>query len=163
MLKKKLVKENIALFERLNKANEKISEQEKTIKKLEEEISKFQILLDEERNKSKVIENEEVTQESVIPEVKEEEKEINDVEYGSSVIGKIVVAATEKSNNLSAASQSLQNKELINLILGKTEVAKSEILAVVLSDKSLNEKISEMDKIKDNAFEYFEGVMKQYE
>lgn len=163
MLKKKLVKENMALFERLNKANEKISDQEKTIKRLEDEISKLQLLLEEEKNSNKVIETQEEAQESEIPQIKEEEREINDVEYGSSVIGKIVVAATEKSNKLSAASQSLQNKELINLILGKTEVAKSEILAIVLSNKSLSEKISEMDMIRDNAFEYFEGVMKQYE
>ena len=56
MLKKKLVNENLALFERLNKANEKISEQGKTIKELEEKISELKILLEEEKNKVQVIE-----------------------------------------------------------------------------------------------------------
>ena len=163
MLKKKLVKENIALFERLNKANEKISEQGKTIKELDEKISELKILLEEEKNKVQVIEIKEEAEISTAEETKEEIKSVNDVEYGSSIIGKIVVAATENSNKLSAESQTSESKEQINLILGKTEVAKSEILAVVLSNKSLDEKIADMDKIKEDTIEYFEGIMQQYQ
>ena len=163
MLKKKLVKENIALFERLNKANEKISEQGKTIKELDEKISELKILLEEEKNKVQVIEIKEEAEISTAEETKEEIKSVNDVEYGSSIIGKIVVAATENSNKLSAESQTPESKEQINLILGKTEVAKSEILAVVLSNKSLDEKIADMDKIKEDTVEYFEGIMQQYQ
>lgn len=163
MLKKKLVKENIALFERLNKANEKISEQGKTIKELDEKISELKILLEEEKNKVQVIEIKEEAEISTAEETKEEIKSVNDVEYGSSIIGKIVVAATENSNKLSAESQTSESKEQINLILGKTEVAKSEILAVVLSNKSLDEKIADMDKIKEDTVEYFEGIMQQYQ
>ena len=50
------------------------------------------------------------------------------MEYGAKVIGQIVVSAAEYSNKLTIGSNSSQ-KELVNLILGKTEVAKSEILA----------------------------------
>ena len=163
MLKKKLVNENLALFERLNKANEKISEQGKTIKELDEKISELKILLEEEKNKVQVIEIKEEAEISTAEETKEEIKSVNDVEYGSSIIGKIVVAATENSNKLSAESQTPESKEQINLILGKTEVAKSEILAVVLSNKSLDEKIADMDKIKEDTVEYFEGIMQQYQ
>ncbi|MEE1185446.1 MAG: hypothetical protein UHX92_05140 [Acutalibacteraceae bacterium] len=163
MLKKKLVNENLALFERLNKANEKISEQGKTIKELEEKISELKILLEEEKNKVQVIEIKEEAEISTAEETKEEIKSVNDVEYGSAIIGKIVVAATENSNKLSAESQTPESKEQINLILGKTEVAKSEILAVVLSNKSLDEKIADMDKIREDTVEYFEGIMQQYQ
>ena len=83
-----------------------------------------------------------------------------DMEYGAKVIGQIVVSAAEYSNKLTIGSNSSQ-KELVNLILGKTEVAKSEILSVIQTDDAFEVKSSKIDQIALVTKEYFESVLAQ--
>ena len=52
-------------------------------------------------------------------------------------------------------------KELLNLILGRTEVAKSEILNIASSEVSLENKMQMMDAARDEAIEYFKSIMEQ--
>ena len=52
-------------------------------------------------------------------------------------------------------------KELVNLILGRTEVAKSEILAITKKEISEEQKQAEITAVKDNTVEYFGLVMAQ--
>ena len=83
-----------------------------------------------------------------------------DVEYGAKVIGNIVVAAADYSNKLTLGGNNSQ-KELVNLILGKTEIAKSEILTVTETNDSFEIKCAKIDQIEKITKEYFESILAQ--
>lgn len=82
------------------------------------------------------------------------------IEYGSQTIGKIVVSAARYSNLLTAGGET-KYKELLNLILGRTEVAKSEILDITVCDAETSVKKHMIDDVYEQALEYFESVMAQ--
>ena len=83
--------------------------------------------------------------------------------YGASSIGKIVIKATACCNKLTSANDGYDPKELVNLILGRTEVAKAEILRIVNSDLEAERKSELIDDCKKSAEDYFESVMAQKE
>lgn len=83
-------------------------------------------------------------------------------EYAASSIGKTVVEAARLCNRLSIKGDTPEHKEQINLILGRTEVAKSEILKIALSDDTLDGKKDRIDSERDSASDYFNGIMAQY-
>ncbi len=83
-----------------------------------------------------------------------------DMEYGAAIIGKIVIAAAEYSNRLTIGGDD-RHKELLNLILGKTEMAKSEILSVIETNDSFDIKCAKIDQILAVSKEYFESVIAQ--
>lgn len=83
--------------------------------------------------------------------------------YGASAIGKIVVKATAYCNKLTSSNDGYDPKELVNLILGRTEVAKAEILRIVNSDLEAERKSELIDNCKKSAEDYFESVMAQKE
>ncbi len=157
MRKKVLIEQNLALFEQLQKAQLEVNELKKTLKGYDEKMAKLEDELEELRKAEEV---------QTAPLKKLEEKVIAnanlkpDVEYGAKIIGEIVVSATNYSNNLTAGGESA-NRELVNLILGKTEVAKSEILNIVSGEASLDVKQSLIDSVRDDAQEYFKSVMAQ--
>ena len=82
------------------------------------------------------------------------------IEYGAQTIGKIVLSATQYSNMLTADGQT-GYKELLNLILGRTEVAKAEILDITACDSEFSVKKHMIDDVYEQALEYFESVMAQ--
>lgn len=159
MRKKKLIEQNLSLFEQLQKTQGEIVELKRMLTKSADEISAL---------KAKIAENkvEEKTQSVTEPMRRLEEKVIAnatlkpDMEYGALVIGKIVVAAAEYSNKLTIGGDE-SKKELVNLILGKTEVAKAEILSVIETVDSFDVKCTKMDQIATLAKEYFESVIAQ--
>ncbi len=159
MRKKKLIEQNLSLFEQLQKTQGEIVELKRMLTKSADEISVL---------KAKIAENkvEEKPQAVTEPMRRLEEKVIAnatlkpDMEYGALVIGKIVVAAAEYSNKLTIGGDE-SKKELVNLILGKTEVAKAEILSVIETGDSFDVKCTKMDQIATLAKEYFESVIAQ--
>ena len=84
-----------------------------------------------------------------------------EVEYGAAVIGKIVVEAAKYINRVTSRGEQEYTKELINLILGRTEVAKSEILSIVSSDAGADEKKRGADAQLEQAKDYFESIIAQ--
>lgn len=84
-----------------------------------------------------------------------------EMDYGAEVIGKVVIEAAKCCNRLTSGEQSQEVKELLNLILGKTEVVKAEILKIVSSDVSPDDKLPEIDRCFTEAADYFESVMAQ--
>lgn len=86
-----------------------------------------------------------------------------DTQYGSEIIGKIVISATKHCNALTTQSAGEMTKEMVNLILGRTEVAKSEILRIISFDVPLEEKKSLMDEQYKLAEDYFISVAAQKE
>ncbi len=78
--------------------------------------------------------------------------------YGAQVIGKIVVEATRASNALAGEENA---KELMSLILGKTEMIKYEILSITESFLPLDDKKRMIDDQYALAVEYFDIVKGQ--
>lgn len=157
MRKKVLIEQNLALFEQLQKAQFEVNSLKRAIDSYDEKIVKLESELEELRRTENV---------HTEPLKKLEEKVVAnanlkpDVEYGAKIIGEIVVSAANYSNKLTADGQSAY-RELVNLILGKTEVAKSEILNIVSGEAALETKQSLIDSIRADAEEYFKSVMAQ--
>ena len=159
MRKKKLIEQNLSLFEDLQKTQREISELKKLLSQNADEIKSLKA----ELTKAKAPEPEVTVTE---PMRRLEEKVISnatlkpDMEYGAEVIGQIVVSAAEYSNKLTIGGDD-SKKELVNLILGKTEMAKAEILSVIESGDAFDAKCAKMDQIAVVTKEYFESVLAQ--
>ncbi|MBQ8740877.1 MAG: hypothetical protein IJY79_04940 [Clostridia bacterium] len=159
MRKKKLIEQNLSLFENLQKTQHELAELKKQLNQNANEIKSLKTQLEKVRAE----ESQPVVTE---PMRRLEEKVITnatlkpDMEYGAKVIGKIVVSAAEYSNKLTIGGDD-SHKELVNLILGKTEMAKAEILSVIGTDDSFDVKCAKMDQIAAVSKEYFESVLAQ--
>ena len=162
MNSKLLIKQNRELFDKLQIANlncRRLTEENVALKE------KIQFLTEQLANKKEeaVIKAEEavVTDEVVTETVEREAVELSpEIQYGSKIIGEIVMSATYHSNLLGTAGKD-NLKELLNLILGRTEVAKSQILNIVSSDVSIENKMQMIDAERDDAIEYFKSIMEQ--
>lgn len=159
MRKKKLIEQNLSLFEDLQKAQHELNELKRELSKNADEIKLLKSQL------------EKVSESAVAPVPTEpmrrlEEKVISnatltpDMEYGAKVIGKIVISAAEYSNKLTLGGND-KHKELVNLILGKTEMAKAEVLSVIETEDAFDIKCAKIDQIAVVAKEYFESVLAQ--
>lgn len=168
MNSKLLIKQNRDLFDKLQIANlncRRLTEENKLLKEKIDFLTSR--LSDEIKNKSEVNEEtnneKDITAEKIAEGIEEPEETIvlsPEIEYGSKIIGEIVMSATQYSNRLS--SEHKENiKELLNLILGRTEVSKAEILNIISSDVSFDAKVEMIDKSRDEAIEYFKSVMEQ--
>lgn len=159
MRKKKLIEQNLSLFEQLQKTQGELLELKRMLNKSNDEINNLKSQLTK-------VKTEEKPSAVTEPMRRLEEKVITnanlkpDIEYGALIIGKIVVAAAEYSNKLTIGGDE-SKKELVNLILGKTEVAKAEILSIVDSDDSFDVKCAKIDQILAVSKEYFESVIAQ--
>ncbi len=159
MRKKKLIEQNLNLFEDLQKTQLELNELKKQLAQNVDEINTLKAQLEAAKEPKAV---DEVTE----PMRRLEEKVIinatlkPDMEYGANIIGKIVVAAAEYSNRLTIGGDD-RHKELLNLILGKTEMAKAEILSVIETNDSFDVKCAKIDQILAVTKEYFESVIAQ--
>ncbi len=77
------------------------------------------------------------------------------------IIGKTVIEATKACNELSSGEQSSQSLELVNLILGRTEVLKAEVLNILQSETDLETKKALMQSEQESAFDYFNSIKAQ--
>lgn len=82
------------------------------------------------------------------------------MEFGAEIIGKIVIESA-KYADLVTASASQDKKELLNLIMGKSEVCKAEILNIVTGSASTDVKISLINAQLSEAVDYFKSVVAQ--
>ena len=165
MNNKLLIKQNGELFDKLQRANltcRRLTEENQALKDkilfLTEQLAAKELA---ENEKIKVV-NEPVVElsEDATVTVVEEIELSPEIEYGSKIIGEIVLAATGYSNALSKQGKA-NLKELLNLILGRSEVAKAEILNIVSSETTLDNKIKMIDTERDEAIEYFKSIMEQ--
>ena len=157
MRKKLLLEQNIQLFDRLTAAE---SEIKRLKKELEEEKRRTAALKEENARltenrgstaaRLKILESKVIKQAGITP----------DTDYGAAVIGKTVVAAAKYCEQLKTRDNA---KELINLILGRTEVAKAEILNIVTTDNDDEEKRRLIDEQLALAEDYFASVTAQTE
>ena len=180
MRKKELLNQNMSLFEdiqsyklEITRLQNKIKEKDKTIASLNEKLSsalenkkeeEIKIVIenieqkeDEYKDSDPIIAEENLQLSSYNNETEEQPLDSEEAEYGARVIGELVISSAEYSNKLTENGDT-SNKELLNLILGRNEVAKSEILSVVYSKLLLQEKKESINKIKAETLEYFESV-----
>lgn len=157
MRKKYLLAQNTQLFDRLSAAEneiarlkEELREKEGCIAGLEAELAAATASKTEPTAPLKALEAKVKSRAQITPEA----------EYGAKVIGKIVVAAARHCGRLSEKAEA---RELINLILGRTEVAKSEILNTVSADLDFEAKKEKIDFQLTAAEDYFAGVCAQCE
>ncbi len=166
MNKKLLMKQNSQLFDKLHQSEAVNRRLKQQIAALCDNIEKLEKELEELKNQpEEKILAETTESEEVMPEVAEqatddEIKLSDEIEYGSAAIGEIVIQATKSSNMLKELGKP-NIKELLNLILGRTEVSKGEILSIVSSDASLDAKKQMIDSLKNEVFEYFKSVLEQ--
>lgn len=157
MRKRDLLSQNTELFDRIAEAQLQISELKKEIANRDTEIDELKREIERLNAKLnateplKTLEAKVVKRADVSPEV----------DYGAAVIGKTVVEAAKCCNSVTANGNSELVKEVVNLILGRTEVAKSEILGIVSSEDSFDTKKQKIDAQYENAADYFKSVTAQ--
>ncbi len=81
-------------------------------------------------------------------------------EYCVKTIGKII-SETVKVNCVLASGQGENRQELINLVLGRSEVAKEEISALIHTKLSYEETKALADKQLSDTLEYFKNILNQ--
>lgn len=149
-----LTQENTALISEIEKLKEELVSNTVTSSKPTEGVESLFVeeVTDEPEKAEETTEAETVMPEVNIP---------DDMAYGAEVIGKIVLSAAKHCNSLTTFPTNENLKELVNLILGRTEVAKSEILKIVALDIDRENKIVAMEKEASEAEDYFKSVMAQ--
>ena len=161
MRKKEILEQNELLFKKLGDAKAEIEQLKAQLEKNNEILQKIKADTEEKANEK---EKEKIASEPL----KQLEKKIqknafslkSDLQFASEMIGQIVIESARYSNMLVADGET-RYKELVNLILGRAEVAKSEILTITKKEIPLEQKQSEMTVVKDTAIEYFGDVMAQ--
>lgn len=157
MRKKELLLQNTKLFDEVTALELTVTELKGELSRKEQEIAELKKIIEEleaDKNASEPLKE---LEEKVIAQVELEA----DVDYGATVIGKTVVEATKCCNSITLSATGDSAKELVNLILGRTEVAKAEILKVVSSDLDNEEKVKNIDAQYELAVDYFKSVMAQ--
>lgn len=91
---------------------------------------------------------------------KSEIKLSQEMEYAASVIGEAVIEATKVCNKL-AANGDENTKELVNLVLGRNEVLKSEILQILSLETAFEQKQNLIQSEKIKAYDYFNSILAQ--
>ncbi|MBQ5911463.1 MAG: hypothetical protein IIW94_05595 [Clostridia bacterium] len=176
MKKKQLIEKMVELIDTINSLQHQLNEVKTENKELKEKL----VLLEQQPENTKMAVPEPVKTEgftvdtealdsAATAEVAEEMPaiEVNDVkladstvEYGSVIIGKIVVESV-KYANLIGESNSENKKELLNLIMGKAEVAKAEIFAITESEATDEVKKELIDAQYAEALDYFKSAYGQ--
>ncbi len=163
MRKKVLIEQNTVLFSKLNEAERKIDALSEELKEKNSAIKEMKLKiekLESEKNTEVIEPIKEIVKTETAKTAEKSFLLAEDKKYASEIIGKIVVESANFSNTLTADGNT-KYIELVNLILGKTEVAKADILAVVLEDISLDSKKIKMNEIFNSTIEYFNSVMAQ--
>lgn len=142
--------ENERLKKELSEVNNGKSEETETVTEDAEEI-----ITEPEGFTVSVIDEVEIKEEDAEPKLSNEA-----LEYAAGVIGKLTVESAKYSDTLSVAGGT-DIKDLLSLILGKSEMCKSEILSIALSDASLEAKQQMIDSQMLEAVDYFKSVSEQ--
>lgn len=159
MRKKELIKLNEELFNRhqatLKQLEDVIAENKKLTKTVDE--------LKSELEKARVYKTEETPLKNLEEKILTNATIKDETKYGAEVIGKIVVSAAKYCNSLTREPENGGDvKELVNLILGRTEIAKAEILNIVETESDFLDKKGLIDAQLTECEDYFESIMAQY-
>lgn len=154
MKKKDLISQNSSLFFK----NDELQGQYNELKRENELLKAKNIELINETENIKL--QLEACKNVQVVEERKEKPFPKELDYAAKVIGEIVVNAAMKCNSLTKDGN-IDNRELVNLILGRTEVAKAEILNISAMSIGDGEKISKINSEKELAFDYFLSILAQ--
>lgn len=179
MRKKDLFEQNAALFNRLQSVSAELEKYKKLYSENITEINSLRrrladIELEAERKTAEESAEKEPeptesteTVKAQSPAEETQLKPLSDVvlentamQKGAEVIGRIVFDAAKTCNEF-ADKPTEYSKDLINLVLGKTEVAKSEIYEICRSEQTEEQKIAAIDAVYDSTTDYFSNLHKQ--
>ncbi len=166
MRKKDLFNQNVSLFEQLQSARIEIKRLNSLICSLTDKIEALESAkennesLDKEKETVFRVDSAEDSDNEISFSVIDNIKLDEITQYGAEIIGKIVVSASQYSNSLTVGGNT-KYRELVNLLLGRTEVAKADILAAVTSENTPDEIKNSINDIYDTTLEYFSSVMAQ--
>lgn len=156
MKKRDLLERCKELLERMDRLAEENKELVNDISEYKKEIVRLnaQLCVKEE--------NDDIEENLQVISIDAEDNSYNsdDFLYASKTIGEIVVLAAKYSNDLTVNGNT-KNRELVNLILGQTEVQKSKILDIYLSSDSIDVKKVKIDECLEESKEYFECIVTQ--
>jgi regulator of replication initiation timing len=176
--KKELFEQNTVLYNRLQTVSEQLKKYKELYNKnteeinaLREEIDSLRAALAEKEQNSPAephlaneekssTSNEEKTSEAVNKPIILDVELEDAASYGAQIIGKIVLEGTMVSNSV-AEKQSDLSVDIINLILGKTEVCKSKIYDVCHSNMDDAAKKQMLDEIFSECVDYFSSLKNQ--
>lgn len=162
MRKRQLLELNHELYNSLESVKASAEELRLENIKLRKNLSELEKEIELLKSQNSITEIPDIDSEYTVPENDIIKTEIsNETEYAAGIIGKIVVSAAQYCSKLGTMQEKSNAKELINLILGRTEVAKAEILKIVSSENSVEEKNNLMEKEHSNAEDYFQSVFAQ--
>ncbi len=131
---------------------------EESIEQIQEELpEETEVLIEETES----FEAEEVIEEPVVVKEKREVKVDSETEYAAKIIGKTVVEATKVCNKITSSPNAENQKELVNLALGRCEVLKSEILKIIGCEITFEAKKDLIEKERRDAFDYFDSIKAQ--
>ncbi|MBO7217347.1 MAG: VanZ family protein [Clostridia bacterium] len=82
------------------------------------------------------------------------------LEYGANVIGKITVESAKFCDKITSKGGN-NTRELLGLIMGKSEVCKNDILSIAMSDAENENKLQLIDAQYNEALDYFKSVVEQ--
>lgn len=189
MKKSKLLKQNLELFSKLDKSEKRVKDLENKLERannelaaeklknehLQNEIIAFSKAPDKSMSETEDAKNAGDGRIAFNPEKpaapegfglsddEEKASEVvlqDDLQYAADRIGELVIESAKCSNALTEGGNTAY-MELVNLILGKTEVSKAEILSIAKQDLPVEVKKQKMDAVKASTVEYFESVMAQ--
>ncbi len=161
-LQKRLVNEQNE-WESLNAENSRLrrenSDLNRQLEELRQRISAIEV---GQEIKKEITELPKAEDTAIIQTVSQDEPQLRDgISLGSKIIGKIVLSSAEYCNRLTDVGAASNAKELVNLILGRTEVAKAEILRLSALELDNETMLSAMERELNEAEDYFKSVMAQ--
>ena len=155
--------------EAIKALKDEIIDKEEEIRRLNEKIETSKVvelpIIDAYEPKEECVDSDE---EPKMPEMKYEDfdfakesaevskEDVND--YAVKVISRIITESV-KIGCVLASNDSPDKKELLNLTLGRTEVAKNEISSLVSAELSDEEKIISIDKEEREVKEYYKSIL----
>lgn len=169
MNKNLLIKQNNELFDKIKFLKAKNSTLIAQIADYRSEIELYKAKISELESRIESLENvssQESTFESVVemtsetPKLKESIELSDEFNFASDIIGDIVIKAARYINLLTESTNE-NKKELINLILGRTEIAKAEILNALSSEVTFLAKKDLINTQYDETIEYFKSIIEQ--
>ncbi len=172
MRKKDLLSQNIALFDELQQVRIKINKLTDELqsaraensalslenKLLKEKLERIEAELDAAASSKAAVDlSNKFADEGNIPSNLDVDEKF---ELGSKAIGRIVVESAKAFNELNGQDEETL-KTLSNMIVYKSELAKSEILSICESDVSMDTKNDMLDSVVNDAVDYFKSVIGQ--